>query len=392
MKWLASLVVVVALAVAVALAARYGEGYALIVYPPYRIEISLAFAVLLLLGLVVVAHWVLNVVSHMARLPESVSAYRRRRRHAKGQEALRGAWQALLEGRYSKSEKLAARAYSLHEAPSLAAITAARAAHFMRQPERRDGWLSRAESADGDLRNARLATQAELALEERRFEDARAILRDLHESGPRHVATLRLLLRAEQGLQNWDEVIRLVRMLEKRRAITPESAAQLRTTAVIENLRKKSLDAEGLATFWKTLPEAERLDARVAGNAARLFIRLGGCREAHRIIATALASQWSPDLVLLYGECRDADAMERVQACERWLEEHPRDAALLLTLGRLCAGLELWGKAQSYLEASVAVSPTRTAHLELARLLDRVGKEGDAARHYRAAADAGLPA
>jgi HemY protein len=391
-KWLASLLVVFALAVAVALAARYGEGYALIVYPPYRIEISLALAVLLLLGVVFATHWMLNLFAQMARLPESVSAYRRRRRHARGQEALRGAWQALLEGRYSKSEKLAARAYSLQEAPSLAAITAARAAHFMRQPERRDGWLSRAETAEGDLRNARLATQAELALEERRFEEARGILRDLHDSGPRHVATLRLLLRAEQGLQNWDEVLRLVRVLEKRRAITPESAAQLRTTATIENLRKKSLDAEALAAFWRSLPGDERVDPRVAANAARLFIRLGGCREAHRIIAEALGSQWSSELVLLYGECRDEDAIERLQVCERWLQDHPRDGPLLLTLGRLCAYRELWGKAQSYIEASVSVNPTRAAHLELARLLDRVGREGDAARHYRAAADAGLPA
>jgi len=40
----------------------------------------------------------------------------------------------------------------------------------------------------------------------------------------------------------------------------------------------------------------------------------------------------------------------------------------LLTLGRLCAPLELWGKAQSYLDASIAIEPTYTAHLVLAQL------------------------
>lgn len=391
MKWLASLIVVFALAVAVSLAARYGEGYALIVYPPYRIEISLALAVLLLLALLAVVHLGLNLLKHTVRLPEAVAAYRRRRRHARGQEALRGAWQALLEGRYSKSEQLAGRAYALDEAPSLAAITAARAAHFMRQPERRDSWLARAGAAEGDLRIARLATQAELALDERRFEAARDILRELHDSGPRHVATLRLLLRAEQGLQNWDEVLRLVRQLAKRHGLTADAAAQLRVTATIENLRRKGLDAEDLAAFWRALPPEERREPRVAGAAARHFIRLGGCREAHRIIADALGAQWTPDLVLLYGECRDEDAIERLQDCERWLADHPRDAALLLTLGRLCAYQSLWGKAQSYLEASLSVQPMRAAHLELARLFDRIGRESEAARHYRAATDAALP-
>jgi HemY protein len=391
MKWLASLIVVFALAVAVSLAAHYGEGYALIVYPPYRIEISLAFAILLLLALIGAVHVSLNLAQHMMRLPESVAAYRRRRRHTRGQEALRGAWQALLEGRYSKSEKLAGRAYALDEAPALAAITAARAAHFMRQTERRDGWLARAGGADGDLRAARLATQAELALDERRFDEARTTLHELHESGPRHVATLRLLLRAEQGLQNWDEVLRLARLLEKRRALPPEAVAQLRVSATIENLRKKGLDADSLAAFWDELPGEERREPRVASAAARHFIRLGGCRRAHKLIAEALTAQWSPELVALYGECRDDDAIERLQLAERWLVERPRDAALLLTLGRLCAYRELWGKAQSYLEASVSVQPTRTAHLELARLLDRIGRESDAARHYRAATDSALP-
>jgi HemY protein len=130
----------------------------------------------------------------------------------------------------------------------------------------------------------------------------------------------------------------------------------------------------------------------VAGAAARHFIGLGGCRKAHGIIADSLTAQWTPDLVALYAECRDDDAIERLQRCERWLEQRPRDAVLLLTLGRLCVYRELWGKARSYLEASLAEQPTRDAHLELARLLDRIGREPEAARHYRAAADAALPA
>jgi HemY protein len=58
---------------------------------------------------------------------------------------------------------------------------------------------------------------------------------------------------------------------------------------------------------------------------------------------------------------------------------------LLLTLGRLCAGQGLWGKAQSYLEASVAIEPTYTAHLALARLQEQLGNTEAARRHDREA-------
>jgi HemY protein len=59
----------------------------------------------------------------------------------------------------------------------------------------------------------------------------------------------------------------------------------------------------------------------------------------------------------------------------------------LLTLGRLCVQRELWGKAQSYLEASLATRPTREAHITLAKLHERLGRPDEAARHFRASAD-----
>src|SRR5690606_36922787 len=130
----------------------------------------------------------------------------------------------------------------------------------------------------------------------------------------------------------------------------------------------------------------------VATVAAQSFIRLGGCKEAHRVIADALEQNWSEELVLLYGECQADDALDRIERCERWLTEHPRDAMLLLTLGRLCAYRELWGKAQSYFEASLSQQPTRAAHRELARLCERLGREADADRHYRIASDVAIPA
>jgi HemY protein len=391
MRSLATLLVVIALAVAVSLAARYGEGYALVVYPPWRVEISLTLAILALVALFAVLHGVLRLAAHAVRLPAEVAAFRRRSRATRGQNALREAWQAFLEGRFARSQKFAAKAYELEAAPGLAALVAARSAHALRDPERRRQWLGRAEGAAGASRNARLATEAELALDERRFEEAGAILRELHATGPRHVSTLRLLLRAEQGLQNWDEVLRCLRLLEKRGAIAPEQAQQLRITATIENLRKKALDAESLEAFWQRVPSADRVEPRIAAAAARLFIGLGACRPAHALLRAALEAGWSSELAALYGECADeGDALERLEQCERWLKREPQDAALLATLGRLCAERGLWGKATSYLDASLSIQPSRAAHVAAARVYERIGREAEANRHYRAAADPAL--
>jgi tetratricopeptide (TPR) repeat protein len=43
------------------------------------------------------------------------------------------------------------------------------------------------------------------------------------------------------------------------------------------------------------------------------------------------------------------------------------------------------GKARSYLEASLSIDPSYSAHLELARLLEKTGDPEKAAAHYREA-------
>src|SRR5882762_3310913 len=364
------------------------RAYALFVVHPWRAEIWLNLLAVLLILVFAAGYFLLRVVWHALRLPSPVRAFRERRRDEKGRAAALGAIQALYEGQFVRAEKLASGAAELGAAPGLASLLAARAAQKLRQFGRRDQWLERAKEGDGEWRLARLMTAAELLLEERRFLEARAVLRELNAGRPRHVAALLLSLRAEQGMANWDEVLRLANLLEKRDAMPPEALDSVRVNARVAILSRKT-DREGLARHWDDTPRSERLRPKIAAAAARAFIELGDCRKAHRIIEEALEKNWDGALALLYGECTDEDAFERLERAERWLRERPGEAELLLTLGRLCVQRELWGKAQSYLEASLATQPTEAAHVALARLFERIGRTEEANRHFRASADLG---
>jgi len=379
---------VFALAVGLSLAAHLNDGYAILVFPPYRVELSLNFAILLGLAGFALGYLLLRLVTQTLRLPLHVRAFRERRRVEKGRAAMLAALQALFEGRYGRAEKSAGEAYELGEAPALSALIAARAAGEMREIERRDQWLARAEGHDSDARQARLAVQASLLLDDRRYDEALAVLGELSESGPKRIATQRMLMKAHQRLGHWDEVRRLAMALGKRGVLAEVAATQLRITAQIEALRQQAGDAAGLAACWQRTED--RLDARVARTATQLFIALRDCRRAHEIVEAALEAEWSEELILLYGDCLGADVLAQIERAEKWLKSRPRDSALLLTLGRLCLQKELWGKAQSYLEASLSEEPSRGAHIALAQLFDRIGKPEDANRHYRAGADAKL--
>jgi HemY protein len=233
-----------------------------------------------------------------------------------------------------------------------------------------------------------------MSLGERDYGAAREALIDLQGSGARQIAALRLLLRAERGLRHWDEVLRITALLAKRDAIAAGVAEEYRVQAHVELLAQAGGDRSALEERWRAIPSRERAIARIAAAAARQALPLGLATLGREALEHALAAEWSSSLAALYGDLpamdsagRAAEARTRIERAERWLLEHEGDAQLLAALGRLCTAAELWGKAQSYFEASLSFEESRATHLDLARLLDRLEKSAEAQPHYRRAAE-----
>lgn len=380
MRGLFWVILLAALAVAVTLGARYNAGYVLFVLHPYRVEMSFNFLLALLVLVFIAGYVFVRVVAHTLRLPSQVREFRETRRVAKAQRSLLEATRAFFEGRYAQAEKAAVETIDLREHAGIGAVLAARAAHELRAYERRDRYLARSAHFAADDQVMRAIAQAELLLHERRHQEASAALERL----PRkHTAALRLELRAAQLARNWDRYLELLIQLEKLNALEPVQVAELRRYAVCENLGRKGSDLQALRDAWQRLPQRDRLDVKIAAEAARMFTAQGEAREAQAIIEASLEHEWDADLAALYADSPAEDALRRIERAEHWLKSQPSDAVLLLALGQLCARQRLWGKARSYIEASLSVEETFSATMALARLLDEVGDQEAARRYYR---------
>jgi HemY protein len=395
MRSLFWLLAVFAAAVALVILGRIDAGYVLFIYPPWRVEVSLLFFAVALTAGFVLLYAALRLLRHTVSLPGYVRAYRARRRRERAHAALAAALLAYYEGRYERAEKEASLAFDGGPYPGLAALLAARAAHQLRDFPGRDQWLDRANRSGDRMQSACLVTRAELALEDRDFTAARDALRDLQDAAPKQIATARMLLRAERGAGSWDEVLRLATQLGKRDAIAPALAEEYKIQATVELLARSAGEPAAFERRWREIDSRDQLHPRVAAAAARHATILGKDPMAREVLERALGAEWSPQLVSLYAELsaalddssRTAEAGRRIERAETWLVERPRDAQLLATLGRLCAQAELWGKARSFLEASLSFEETRAAHLDLARLAERLGQSGEAQEHYRRAAE-----
>ncbi|MCX7136382.1 MAG: heme biosynthesis protein HemY, partial [Proteobacteria bacterium] len=213
MRWVFWILGLFALAVAVALALRFNAGFALLVWPPYRAELSLNLLVMLLGAAFVVGYLLLRFIFGAVGLPAKVREYRERRRRDNARATLLTAVNAFFAGRFGRAEKAAVAAMESADTSALGAVLAARAAHELRRYDERDAYLARAgEMASGEP-VVRIIAAADMLLDQRRFQEALIALRTLPD---KHTAALRLELKAQQQAKNWDQALLLIDQLERR--------------------------------------------------------------------------------------------------------------------------------------------------------------------------------
>lgn len=384
------LLILFASAISLAVSTHFNAGNVAIFYPPYRVDISLNFFLLLALLLFVLVYGVIRTIRITQKMPGRVAAYRHKKRETDGNMALREALKFLFEGRFGHAEKAAYRAAELQDNAGLAALIGANAAHRMRQVERRDTWLGKI-SNDSAYRIARLMTMTELLVDDHHSKAALEVVKELNATGTRHIHALRLALKANQQAKNWPEVLRLVRLLDKNRALHPALSRRLRELAYEDLLSDPLHDVDVISRVWAGIPEDERMQPFVAMRAARAFNARGLANVARQVVEKAMAIHWDEGLIRIYRESAAEDGspalLSQIEYCESWQKIRSNDIELSLTMGALCLKQKLWGKSQRHLEQALLTATRpgniREAHLTLAQLHEELQHSDEANAHYK---------
>ena len=389
MKFLFWLLGLSALAVALALSAG-NAGYVLLVYPPYRIDMSLTLFVMCLRGVVVAVYFLLRIALATMKLTSYVLEFGSKRSQNKARFAMTAAIEAFFEGRYVMAEKEAVRAMELGEHSAINPVIAARAAHELGEFVRRDAHLTAVSDKPVGESTMRLMTQARFGLAQQQPQRALATLKTLRDAGVTgHVGVLQLELEAQRQTGNWDEVLEIVNHLRKLNALDDTSTGQIRQQAWAGRINSNAHETQSLTTVWKAVPGEIKRNAQVAAAAAQAYIKLGETRLARQILTDSLNAQWDSKLIMLYGECarksvkEHSDVVAQIGQAERWLLQHPQDANLLLVLGQMCMHQELWSKAQSYLDASISITPGSPAYNALGQLAEKLQQPDQAFKYFR---------
>ena len=378
--------VVVALAVGGLLAALMlrDAGYVLISYGGVTLETSfwLALATLVVLWVVV------SALFYLARRSRHGSAnvtnwVRGRRTASVRARSLQGTM-LLAEGRWREAEEALLESAGKLAAPLDDYLGAARGANAAARFEQRDAILDRAREATPEATFVVELIRAELQQAGGEWRQSVATLEDLRRQAPRHPQVLTRLFEAHRALQDWEAVAELAPALPGE---VGADTADLQTAIWRTRLAnsKRSVDAADHArNTWHAMPKPLRDDEALLLD----YVDAVAGDEAEAALRQGLKRQWRESWVRRYGTIA-ADANKRRKTALGWLEEHPDDPAVLLTLGRLSVAANDAPKGRDYLEQSLRAKSDKETLIELAKVCTRSGELAKANEYYRQALEGG---
>lgn len=231
-----------------------------------------------------------------------------------------------------------------------------------------------------------------LFLQEADFNRALPLAESLQRRNPRHTSALRLLASTRKGLRDWRGLEAMLPDLRKQAVLSTQEMDQLEVevyreiiAAFADGQRATMARAElqgALDRRWNELPRHLQKNPSLMAEYVRQLVKLGNADKAEPRLRRFLSRHWASELVDIYGSL-DCDQATQLTVAEAWLRDNPDDPVLLRTLGRLCAKAELWGKARTYLERSLTLSPNPHTFNELGELLARLNDTAGSAHCYQ---------
>jgi HemY protein len=384
-KWLLRILVLIIIALVAVMLVRDDPGFVLIKYRDYSLETSLAFGVVVLIVAMVVIYLAIRFFRGFWRLPNSMKLHSQNRRFGKSRKLLNQGLIDLAEGRFDQAEVNLIKMVEYSESPLLHYLAAARAAQLQGKHDERDSYLKAAHEARPEAEIAIGVTQAELQLAHQQLEQSLATLTHLRGIAPRHNHILRLLARVYFELEDWQSLVELLPDIRKKKLLKESILKTMEAKSFRGFLAAAKTDQQVLEQAWAKIPKAAQTDADLI----LYYIKLSNhaaskSSSVEQLIIKSLDQKWDDRLVEAYGLFNASDPNEQLKRTEKWLDDYAKNENLLLALGRICVRAKLWGKAQSYLEASIGVKPMAASCLALAQLLgDQLQQKDKASKYYQ---------
>ena len=372
MKRLVMLVLLLCFAVWFGLQLPQERGMIIISVAGWRVDLPLWFGIVLMILTFILIYYlfllydgIINTNASIKNRTASSRSYRSKNFSKKG-------FLAFVQGDYSSAEHDLVQGAKHNDMSWLNYLFAAKAAIAQGAEKRQNEYYLLAKEAAPDTEFAVLIAQATEQYENGQYEKSLQTLSPIIQSQPYHPGALKLQQKITLHLNDWKSLASLLLIMKRKRIYPKEKILEIGIQCWTQALSSQQATLSELEKRWKSLPKALQQQGDIALAYAKNLQRLHKPVEASAVIHAALKYQWREDLIRFYGTLTHPEPQKLLAIGENWLPKHPNSPGLLLTLGRLCEQLQLWGKAQHYLEASLSLQPDPQTYAQLGLLLEKM--------------------
>lgn len=360
-------------------------GFMLIVYQPWMVQMPLWFALLSLMVALAVFYVLINSIDRIKFSWYRIKNWFRFRREHQLFSKTQAGLCALIEGEAKQAERLLMAGVNQAVDPLINYLAAAKAAQAQEAFDRRDNYIQLAYKIAPHDDLAIGITQAELEIEQHRYEQAAATLHHLLQRSPKHPRILQLLEKAYVHLGDWQQLITILPSMRKAKILNPIQFEQFEKNLYSELLRGiHAKDLEMLQRTYANVPRHMRKQPDVVYAYVKQLLRFPHTeKEIEELIRQMLKHYWHSELVNIYSTLPFDNLNQQLVIAGAWLKMYGQRQELLLLLGKICMRIQLWGKAKDYFEKCIELSPNALVYLEYGKLLEQLNEPNAALEKYR---------
>ena len=336
------------------------------------------FLVLLALGWIAL-HYTWRILYRFFTIKTQLKGWSGEYRAKRSKRALADGFIALAEGNFTRAEQLLSRGADDELAPAIHYLGAAEAAQAQNAVDRRDNYLSLAQTAMPSAEVAIGIKRAQMQLANNQVEQSRAALEYLADRHPDNKQILRLQQQAYQEVGDSRALLHLLPALRRHQVLDPERLSALERETAAQLLSRNFASFDELDEIWNGLPKAARGQAPCLALYCQQLVALGHHEVAEKLLRKSLTRQWHPDTMRQYGEVRIDNSSLQLERAESWLVSRAENTDLILVLAKLSLAASAWAKAREYVDQLIALAPSPISYYLLAEVHEQAGDTDNAA-------------
>lgn len=345
----------------------------------YVVELKVVQFLVLLLLITLLIYFTIWLFRSLWRSPKSVSRWWHRRGRNIADEQFGAGYLSLVKGDWRRAESQLTKNTSHSHTSYVNYLAAARAAAEQGKLKKRDEYLQAAYQAAPKERLAIGLTKARLHERAGQLEEAEATLSDLADLGGNNPQFVAMFIQLYESQKKWSAVEGLLPAARKQRALPEALLDKLQDQVVTQQL----IESDDKAAAFKALSRKQR---KLLGNVviyANELVERGEGKAAEKLIRGALHSDWSDELVDLYGQLVTDKPEKLLRQVEGWLLARPENAHLNLAAGRLAKAAKSYDVAKQYLQSAIALGKLPAAYSVLGEVYEANNESGKALQLYR---------